>query len=121
MLSVDRLRMLLPAGMEHRSARIAREVANELANLQITESARIETLSLPAMQVTLSHSDQQIAKQIASSISRAITQQAGSSVVSVGTQESQANSQRRNRNSKKTESRPETDSGLEGNPSRYWY
>lgn len=68
MLSIEYLRLSLPAGMQHRGAPIARCVADELAQLPITHSASIAKLSLPVMQLSPAHSDQQIASQIAKAI-----------------------------------------------------
>ena len=72
MLSIDRLSLRLPPGMEHRARDIVRLVADRLASLPLNESRRIERLVVPTLDVNPAHSDGQIASRIANGIADAM-------------------------------------------------
>lgn len=77
MLSIERLRISLPAGMQHRGTPIARRVASELAQLPVTQSVSIDRISLPPLHISSTNSDQQIATQIAKAIHAEVTDSNG--------------------------------------------
>lgn len=68
MWTFDQLRLVLPAGFEHRAEGIARRVAEELAGLPAPADVSLRSLSLPPIQIQAGSSDRQIASQIARSI-----------------------------------------------------
>lgn len=68
MWTFDQLKLVLPAGFEHRAAGIARRVAEELAGLPAPADVALRSLSLPPIQIQAGASDRQIAGQIARSI-----------------------------------------------------
>ena len=72
MLSIDRLSLRLPPGMEHRARDIVRLLADRLATLPLSESRRIERLVVPTLDVNPAHSDGQIAARIADGIADAM-------------------------------------------------
>jgi len=81
MLSIDRLSLRLPPGLEHRSRDILRLVAERLASLPITESRHIARLSVPTLVVSPAHSDGQIAARIADGIADAMHRDVQASAV----------------------------------------
>jgi hypothetical protein len=83
MWTFDQLRLVLPAGFEHRAAGIARRVAEELAGLPAPADVALRSLSLPPIQIQAGTSDRHIASQIASQIARSIasTVRGGSSAL----------------------------------------
>jgi hypothetical protein len=72
MWTFDQLRLVLPAGFEHRAAGIARRVAEELAGTPAPADLSLRSLSLPPLEIRAGASDRQIAGQIARSISESV-------------------------------------------------
>ncbi len=72
MLNIERMRMQLPAGFEHRASAIARLVGESMAEIQLFENRTLDRLSISPVQVSPNATDQEIAhivaKQIASTI-----------------------------------------------------
>ena len=77
MLTIDKLRLTLPSGFEPRAGRIARLVADELAALPLNESASMERLQLPALNVAHGASDRHVAGAIASAIAAQVSRSNG--------------------------------------------
>jgi len=69
MWTFDQLRLVLPAGFEHRAAAIARRVAEELAAMPAPGDRSIRSLSLAPIEIQAGTSDREIAGRIARSIS----------------------------------------------------
>jgi hypothetical protein len=72
MWTFDQLRLVLPAGFEHRAAGIARRVADELAEMPAPGDVSLRSLFLPRIEIQAGASDRQIAGQIARSISESV-------------------------------------------------
>jgi hypothetical protein len=72
MWTFDQLRLVLPAGFEHRAAGIARRVADELAEMPAPGDLSVRSLSLAPIEIRAGASDRQIAGQIARSISESV-------------------------------------------------
>ncbi len=68
MLHIERLRLQLPAGYEHRASFIARMVGESLAEYQPSENRKLDSLTIGPVQVMPNASDQQIAHNIAQRI-----------------------------------------------------
>ena len=68
MLHIDRLRMQLPAGFEHRAATIARLLGGSLATYHPRESRSLDRLSISPVQVSAQATDREIADCIAKRI-----------------------------------------------------
>lgn len=68
MISIDRLRLTLPAGFDGRADRVARRVAEELAGLPQPDSRRLARLTLPPMTLDPRLGDREIARRIATAI-----------------------------------------------------
>ena len=81
MWTFDQLRLVLPAGFEHRAEDIARRVAEELAGLPAPADVSLRSLSLPPLEIRASASDRQIAGQIARSIAQTVGGGGGSSAL----------------------------------------
>ena len=64
MIRIDRIRMRLPAGFEHRATSIARLVGEELAKRSISQDVSLESLSIKAPQITFRMPDIEIANLI---------------------------------------------------------
>jgi hypothetical protein len=64
----DQLRLVLPAGFEHRAEGIARRVAEELAGLPAPGDVSLRSLSLPPIEIQAGTSDREIAGRIVRSI-----------------------------------------------------
>lgn len=69
MISIDNLRLQLPAGFENRAHDIVQLVGQSLADTPVTSNGQLAQLSLPPMVLQGHESNHQIAHQIASSIS----------------------------------------------------
>ena len=69
MWTFDQLRLVLPAGFEHRAAGIAQRVAEELAEMPAPADVSLRALSLPPIEIQAGTSDHEIAGRIARSIS----------------------------------------------------
>jgi hypothetical protein len=78
MWTFDQLRLVLPAGFEHRAAGIARRVAEELAELPAPGNVSLRSLSLPPLEIQAGASDRHIAGQIARSIAQSASAHGGS-------------------------------------------
>jgi hypothetical protein len=72
MWTFDQLRLVLPAGFEHRAAGIARRVAEELAEMPAPTDLSLHSLSLPPIEIRAGATDRQIASRIARSISESV-------------------------------------------------
>ena len=68
MLTIDRLRLRLPDAYRDRAHLIARMVVNELAEVPVGDSQKIERLNLPPITVAPGTADQQVARQIAAAL-----------------------------------------------------
>lgn len=71
MIDIDRLKLQLPEGFEHRAGRISRMIGDQLALTPIQSTQRFEQLSIGPVQIGRAATDQQVARDIA----RAIQQQ----------------------------------------------
>lgn len=67
-MKIDRIRMQLPAGFEHRGSSIARLIGDSLGRAGTLPARRIESLVLPPMQLPQNASDQVIADMVAARI-----------------------------------------------------
>ena len=72
MWTFDQLKLVLPAGFEHRAAGIARRVAEELAGMPAPGARSIRSLSLAPIEIQAGTSDREIAGRIARSISESV-------------------------------------------------
>ena len=76
MLHIERMRMQLPAGFEHRASTIARLVGESMAELHLSGNRMLERLSIGPIQVSPNSTDQDIAhsvtERIASTLRREI-------------------------------------------------
>lgn len=61
MLHIERMRMQLPAGFEHRAASIARLVGKSMTEVHPTENRTLDRLSVGPVQVAPNATDQEIA------------------------------------------------------------
>ena len=68
MLNIERLRMQLPPGFEHRASTIARLVGESMAEIQLSENRTLDRLSISPVQVSPNATDQEIAHSIAERI-----------------------------------------------------
>lgn len=68
MLDIERMRMQLPAGFEHRAAAIARLVGEAMAEIHIYSNRSLERLSISPIQVSPNATDQEIAHSVAERI-----------------------------------------------------
>lgn len=68
MISIDRLRLTLPAGFDRRADAVARRVAEELADLPQADSRRLARLTLPPLTLDPRLGDREIARRIAGAI-----------------------------------------------------
>jgi len=64
MIQIERLRMHLPAGFEHRATSIARLVGEGLAREHITRDAALESVSIPRQRIMAHTPDIEIANLI---------------------------------------------------------
>jgi hypothetical protein len=67
-LTIDTLRIQLPAGFEHRAERIGRLVGEALARIEPAASRALDRLALPAIAIAPTASDAEIAAGIADSV-----------------------------------------------------
>lgn len=70
MITIERLKLTLPAGFEGRADAVARRVAEELAALPIGGSRRLERLEVPTLEIGAGLGDREIARRIAGAIHR---------------------------------------------------
>ena len=64
MLHIDRMRMQLPAGFEHRASSIARLVGESLADFQPVESRNMDRLNIGPVDVSAHATDHDIANSV---------------------------------------------------------
>lgn len=69
---IGQLQLQLPPGFEQRAQRIGRLVGEALASSPLLPSGRIDRLHVGPVQVKHHHSDVQVAREIAESISAAL-------------------------------------------------
>ncbi len=72
MIQIERLRMHLPAGFEHRATAISRLVGEALANKHLSQERVIEAISLRSQRVALNSTDSEIADLIVKQVVTAI-------------------------------------------------
>jgi hypothetical protein len=68
MLTIDRMRLSLPEGFDHRGERIGRLVADKLTGVSLKTSLCVERLCVPPVQAHPAFSDEQVAHQVAMAI-----------------------------------------------------
>lgn len=68
MLHIERMRMKLPAGFEHRASTIGRLVADAMAQFEPAEQRTLERLSIDPVRISPGATDQDIAQSIAEQI-----------------------------------------------------
>lgn len=78
-LTIERIRLQLPPGLEHRADAIARRLGDELARLPWSGSVSVPQVNLPAQSVQPAWSDQQIARHLALAVQGQIARQGGES------------------------------------------
>ena len=64
MIQIDRIRMRLPAGFEHRASSIARLVGEELAKRSVSQDVSLESVSIKPPQISFRMPDIEIANLI---------------------------------------------------------
>jgi hypothetical protein len=64
MIQIDRLRMRLPTGFEHRATSIARTVGKVLAKQSVSRQVSIDVVSISAQNINTNTSDDEIAQMI---------------------------------------------------------
>ena len=74
MIRIDRLRLRLPAGFEHRALTIARRVGEMLAEQSVSRDLEIDSVTLSPLQIRIHTSDDEIARLITLQI---VAQQTG--------------------------------------------
>lgn len=72
MLHIERMRMQLPSGFEHRASTIARLVGEAMAEFHPTEKRTLDRLSIRPVQVSQNATDQEIAHVVAEQITSTI-------------------------------------------------
>jgi hypothetical protein len=68
MLNIERLRMQLPAGFEHRASTIASLVAEAMADFHPTDELTMEKLSIGPVRISQNATDQEIAHVVVEQI-----------------------------------------------------
>ena len=68
MLHIERMRMQLPEGFEHRASTIARLVGESMAEIHLSKNRALDRLSISPVQVSPNATDQQIANSVAEQI-----------------------------------------------------
>jgi hypothetical protein len=68
MLHIERMRMHLPAGFEHRASSISRLVGESMAEFHPSQSRTLDSLSIGPIQVSPNATDQEIAHHVAERI-----------------------------------------------------
>ena len=76
-LTIDRLRLQLPAGLRSRAGAIARDVARHLAALPLSSSARVERLAVTVGEPRPGETDAVIASRIAGQLHSSLRKQLG--------------------------------------------
>ncbi len=72
MLRIERMRMQLPTGFEHRAATIARLVGESMAEVQLSNNRTLDKLSVSPVKVSPNATDQEIAHSVAKRIASTI-------------------------------------------------
>ncbi|PWB55645.1 MAG: hypothetical protein C3F18_05565 [Nitrosomonadales bacterium] len=78
-LTIGRIRLQLPPGLEHRADAIARRLGDELARLSWSGSVSVPQVHLPPQSVQPAWSDRQIARHLAVAVQGQIARQKGES------------------------------------------
>ncbi len=68
MIQIERIRMHLPAGFEHRAASIARLVGDILAKQHISQDVSLESVSITSQRLSLNTTDIEVAHFIVEQI-----------------------------------------------------
>jgi hypothetical protein len=68
MLHIERMRMQLPAGFEHRASTIARLVGESMTEIRLAESRTLDRLSIGRVRVLPNATDQEVAHSVAERI-----------------------------------------------------
>ncbi len=68
MIQIERIRLRLPAGFEHRAGSIARRVCEVLARQSVSQDVSIDTVSIAPQRIHPITSDEEIAQMIANQI-----------------------------------------------------
>lgn len=68
MVRIERLRMHLPAGFEHRATSIAQLVGRALSKQQVSQDISLESLAIPRQEISLNTPDREIANLIVEQI-----------------------------------------------------
>ena len=68
MLHIERMRMQLPAGFEHRATNITQLVGNAMGQYQATDNQTLDSLTIGPLQISPNATDQEIAHSIAERI-----------------------------------------------------
>jgi hypothetical protein len=68
MIQIERLRMHLPRGFEHRASSIARLVGEALARKHLSQDRVLDSLSLKCRRISLNSSDGEVAGLIVEEI-----------------------------------------------------
>ncbi len=68
MLTIDRLRLLLPLPLRERAGDIARLVADELAALPVASSLHLDRLVVPPVEVHPQAGDREVARAVAAAV-----------------------------------------------------
>ena len=72
MLHIERMRMQLPAGFEHRASTIARLIGNSIAGINPAEERTLDKLSIGPVQISPGATDEEIANKVARQIASAL-------------------------------------------------
>ena len=68
MLHIERMRMQLPAGFEHRASAIARMVGESMSEIHLAENRKLDRLSIGRVRVLPNATDQEVAHSVAERI-----------------------------------------------------
>lgn len=68
MLRIERMRMHLPEGFEHRASAIARLVGDSMAEIHLSENLTLDRLSISPVRISQNATDQEIAHSVAERI-----------------------------------------------------
>ena len=68
MIQIDRMRMRLPSGFEHRAMSITQQIGKVLEKTHISGDAYMEAISLSSLKIHAGTSDEEIAEMIANQI-----------------------------------------------------
>ncbi len=68
MLTIDRLRLKLPAALQNRAGEIVRLLSEEMAGIPLTSGRYLERLALPPLAVTPETGSREVARTIVAAI-----------------------------------------------------